>query len=108
MPAALRPALEATLGAQGERLGCREVVPVLAALAPSEAGTSLLRLCMAAVTPLSGRVSPLSWAAAVSSSTTCLWDGNIPSAQSMEHRARLQIQMGKVGYQGLQGLMRKG
>ncbi|NXY39812.1 GDPD5 protein, partial [Pomatorhinus ruficollis] len=43
---------------------CREMMSALAALTPSEAGTSLLWLCMAAVTPLSGCVSPLSWAAA--------------------------------------------
>lgn len=84
------------------------MLPALAALAPPEAGTSLLGLCMAAVTPQSGCVSLLTRAAAVSSSATCLWDGIIPSAQSMEHRAQLQTQMGKVGYQGLQGFIRKG
>lgn len=88
--------------------GCRDMVPALAALVPSEAGTSLLGLCMAAVAPLSGCVCLLSWAAAVSSSATCLWDGNIPSAQSMEHRAQLQTQTVKLGFQGLQGFIRKG
>lgn len=87
---------------------CGKVVPVLAALAPSEAGTSLLGLCMAPVTPLRGCLSPLGWAAAVTSTAACLWDGNIPSAQSMEHRAQLQTRMGKVGYQGLQGFIREG
>ncbi|KAM9599720.1 glycerophosphoinositol inositolphosphodiesterase GDPD2 isoform 2-T4 [Morphnus guianensis] len=87
---------------------CREMVPGLAALAPWEAVTSLLGLRMAAVTPLSGCVSPLSWAAAVSAPATLLWDGNIPLAQSMRFRAQLQTQMGEVGSQALQGLRRKG
>lgn len=87
---------------------CREMVPGLAALAPWEAVTSLLGLRMAAVTPLSGCVSPLSWAAAVSAPARLLWDGNIPLAQSMQFRAQLQTQMGEEGSQALQGLRRKG
>ena len=88
--------------------GCREMVPALAALAPWEAATSLLGLRTAAVTPLSGCVSLLSWAAAVSPPATPLWDGNIPLAQSVGYRAQLQTQMGEVGSQDLQGLRRKG
>jgi len=84
------------------------MVPALAALAPWEAVTSLLGLRMAAVTPLTGCVSPLSWAAAVCPAAAHLWDGNIALAQSMGYRAQLQTQLGEVGSRDLQGLGRKG
>lgn len=84
------------------------MVAALAALAPWKAVTHLLGLRMAAVTPLGGYVSPLSWAAAVSPPDTCLSDGNTPLAQSMAYRTQLQTQIAEVGSQDLQGLRRKG
>lgn len=106
MLAALWPALEATLGAQGERLwlqGDGACPGCPCTLRSWEQPAEAVHGCC---DPTECCVSPMSWAAAVRSSATCLWDGNIPRAQSMEHTAANPD--GESGVSGLAGAHEEG
>lgn len=86
---------------------CGKVVPVLAALAPSEAGTSLLGLCMAPVTPLRGCVpTELGCSYHLHSSMSLGWE----YSQCSKHGAQSSAANpdGEGGVSGLAGVHKEG